>query len=90
MYFASDLADESVAFTPTALTFCQMCEYFRLFIGVYRQPDKVKLYQNLVKLYQMWKPRLERTALEEQAKLLDAKKQKLPADKKGVPLGTVL
>ena len=90
MYFASDLADESVAFTPTALTFCQTCEYYRLFIGVYRQPDKMKLYQNLVKLYGMWKPRLERTVLEEQGKLLEAKKQKLPADKKGTPLGTVL
>jgi hypothetical protein len=90
MYFASDLADENVAFTPTALTFCQTCEYYRLFIGIYRQPDKMKLYQNLVKLYGMWKPRLERTVLEEQSKLLEAKKQKLPAEKKGTPLGTVL
>jgi hypothetical protein len=88
MYFACDLADESIAFAPTALTFCQTCEYYRLFIGVFRQPDKVKLYQNLAKLYQMWKPRLERTALEEQGKLLEEKKQKLPAPKKGTPLGT--
>ena len=90
MYFASDLADENVAFTPTALTFCQNCEYYRLFIGAYRQPDKMRLYQNLVKLYGMWKPRLEKTTIEEQAKLLEAKKQKLPPDKKGTPLGTVL
>jgi hypothetical protein len=90
MYFANDLADESVAFTPTGLGFCQICEYYRLFIGVYRQPDKVKLYQNLVKLYGIWKPRLERTVLEEQGRSLEAKMQKLPADKKGSPLGTVL
>ena len=90
MYFASDLADESVAFTPTAVSFCQTCEYYRFFIGVYRQPDKMKLYQNLVKLYSIWRPRLERTVLEEQAKLLESKKQKLPADKKGTPLGTNL
>lgn len=90
MYFASDLADESVAFTPTAQSFCQTCEYYRLFIGAYRQADKIKLYQNLVKLYGMWRPRLERTVLEEQGKILEAKKQKLPADKKGIPLGTVI
>lgn len=90
MYFANDLADESIAFTPTGLSFCQICEFYRLFIGVYRQPDKVKLYQNIVKLYAVWRPRLERTVLEEQGKALEAKKQKLPADKKGTPLGTVL
>ena len=89
MYFASDLADESVAFTPAAQSFCCTCEYYRLFIGMYRRPESVRLYQNLVKLYGMWKPRLERTILEEQGKLLESKKQKLPADKKGTPLGTV-
>jgi hypothetical protein len=88
MYFASELADESLAFTPTAATFCYTCEYYRFFIGFYRQPDKMKLYQNLVKLYSIWKPRVERTVLEEQQKLLESKKQKLPADKKGTPLGT--
>jgi hypothetical protein len=90
MYFASDLADESVAFTPAAGSFCQICEYYRLFIGVYRQPEKMRLYQNLVKLYGMWKPRLERTVLEEQSKLIETKKQKLPSDKRGTPLGTNL
>lgn len=90
MYFANDLADESVAFIPAGQSFCCICEYYRLFIGVYRQPDKVKLYQNLVKLYGIWKPRLERTVLEEQGKLLESKIQKLPEDKKGKPLGTVL
>ena len=90
MYFANDLADESIAFTPAGLSFCQICEYYRLFIGVHRQPDKIKLYQNVVKLYGMWRPRLERTVLEEQGKALEAKKQKLPADKKGTPLGTGL
>ncbi len=90
MYFASDLADESVAFTPTAVSFCQICEHFSSFIGVFRPPEHMKLYQNLVKIYGIWKPRLERTVLEEQGKLLESKKQLLPPDKKGTPLGTVL
>ncbi|HEX7470925.1 MAG TPA: hypothetical protein VF437_09390, partial [Verrucomicrobiae bacterium] len=90
MYFASDLADEHVAFTPAALSFCQTCDYYRLFIGAYRRNEAVKLYQNLVKLYGMWRPRLERSILEEQGKLIDMKKQKLPPDKHGTPLGTVL
>jgi hypothetical protein len=88
MYFASDLADESMAFQPAAFTFCNSCEFYRFFIGSYRHPNKVKLYENLVKLYNIWKPRLKRTVLEEQAKILELEKQKLPADKKGVPLGT--
>ena len=90
MYFATDLADESVAFPPTAQSFCQICERYQLFIGAYRQPDSVRLYPNLVKLYGMWKPRVERTVLEEQGKVIESKKQKLPAEKKGTPLGTVL
>lgn len=89
MYFASDLADESVAFTPTAGSYCQFCENFGMFIGVFRQPEHMKLFQNLVKLYGIWKPRLERTVLEEQVKLLESKKQLLPPDKKGTPVGTV-
>jgi hypothetical protein len=88
MYFACDLADEQTAFVPTAQTFCSECEYLRWFIGVFRPKEGVKLYQNVVKLYGLWKPRLERTVLEEQSKLLDQKKKQLPADKPGNPLGT--
>ena len=47
MYFATDLADESVAFPPTAQSFCQICERYQLFIGAYRQPNSVRLYPNV-------------------------------------------
>jgi hypothetical protein len=90
MYFACELADEEVAFTPTAQTFCRNCEEFATFIGVFRQNQNMKLYQNLVKLYGMWKPRLERILLEEQSKFLEEKKKRLPPDKPGSPLGTKL
>ncbi len=89
MYFANDLADENIAFAPAGLSFCQICQYYRLFIGAHRKSE-IKLYQNIVKLYGMWKPRLDGTVLEEQGKMLEAKKQLLPADKKGTPLGTIL
>ena len=59
-----------------------------LFIGVFRQPQNVKLYQNIVILYGMWKPRLEKTVLDEQVKSIESKRQKLPPDKHGTPLGT--
>jgi hypothetical protein len=88
MYFALDLADEQAAFPPAAQTLCTICEYYRFFIGAFREDERVKLYQNLVKLYAIWKPRLERTALDEQSKILDRKKQQLPPDKTGVPIGT--
>jgi hypothetical protein len=90
MYFASDLADESVAFVPTGLSFCEVCEVCRYFIGRHRPPEYVRLYQNLVKLYGIWKPRIERTLLNEQSKLLESKMQRLPPDIKGSPLGTKL
>jgi hypothetical protein len=88
MYFASDLADEEAAFPPTAQTMCSLCERYRFFIGAFRPIEGVKLYQNLVKLYGIWRPRLEHTALEEQVKLLDQKKRQLPRDQRGKPLGT--
>ena len=90
MYFASDLADEEIAFTPTGQTFCLNCEYFAGFVGIFRQEQNVKLYQNLVKLYGLWKPRLERTVLQEQSKALDQKMKSLPADKQSRPIGTKL
>jgi len=88
MYFACDLADEQIAFTPTAQTFCGICHYHAGFIGVFRQENKIKLYQNLVKLYGIWNPRLERTVFEEQSKTLEQKMKNLPADRKGAPIGT--
>jgi hypothetical protein len=88
MYFACELADEEVAFAPIGDPFCKICEHFRFFIGVFRPDEGAKLYQNLVKVYGMWKPRLELAMLEQQTKMLDDKKKLLPADRKGKPLGT--
>lgn len=88
MYFASDLADEEAAFAPAGQTLCLICEQYRFFIGAYRPIEGVKLYQNLVKLYGIWRPRLEHTKLEEQGKVLDQKKKQLPKDQRGKPLGT--
>ncbi len=61
MYFVSGLADEEGAFTPTAASFCHCCEHLSVFIGCYRKDNGIKLYQNIVKLYAMWKPRIEET-----------------------------
>ena len=92
-YFVSDepgeaLADETVAFTPTGLGFCTQAEVFAPFIGVFRQEDKFKLYQNLTRLYSVWKPRVDLTVLEEQGKKIETLKSKLPPNKPQGALGT--
>lgn len=87
-YFTNDLADEGVAFTPTGQSFCQQCQHLSFFIGIFRQDHFPKLYQNVVKLYQLWKPRVERMVLEEQGKKIETLKSKLPPDDPRHPLGT--
>ena len=87
-YFTNDLADEGVAFIPTGQSFCQQCEVFSFFIGIFRQLNLPKLYQNTTKLYKLWKPRVERVVLEEQGKKIETLKSKLPPADPRHPMGT--
>ncbi|HEX3856095.1 MAG TPA: hypothetical protein VHY30_02225 [Verrucomicrobiae bacterium] len=87
-YFTNDLADEGIAFIPTGQSFCHQCEVLSFFIGIYRQDNIPKLYQNTTKLYQLWKPRVERVVLEEQGKKIETLKSKLPPDDPRHPMGT--
>jgi hypothetical protein len=88
MYFATDLAAEDVAFLPTGGPFCNACRHLSVFIGAYRQDNQVKLYNNIVKLYGIWKPRAELAVLQNQEQALQAQKSKLPQSKPRAPLGT--
>jgi hypothetical protein len=89
-YFENDLADEAIAFTPTGQAFCIQCEILSIYIGIFRQENNFKLYQNLAKLYAQWKPRVERTVLDEQGKVLQTLKSKLPPDERRPCIGTKL
>ena len=90
MYFANNLADETAAFPPLGATFCESCEFFSVFIGLHRHKDRMKLYVNLVKLYGIWKPRVQHSVLDEQAKLIATQKSNIPQATPQPPLGTKL
>jgi hypothetical protein len=87
MYFVNGLADERVAFTPTAQSYCLDCELLSSFIGLYRNKPGFEYYYNLVKLYQYWKTRLIRKELDQKAAEVQLQKAKLPASDPLPPLG---
>lgn len=88
MYFATDLAEEDAAFLPTGGPFCNACRHLSVFIGAYRQDNQVKLYNNIVKLYGIWKPKADMAVLQNQEQALQIQKSKLPQPKPRPPLGT--
>jgi len=88
MYFATDLAAEDVAFLPTGGPFCGACDHLAVFIGIFRPANRVKLYNNLVKLYGIWKPKAELAVLQDQENAILAQKSKFAQNKPRSVLGT--
>jgi hypothetical protein len=89
MYFTTDLADEEIAFSPAGLVFCNYCKQFQWFIGLFRSKTSAKpLYDNIVKLYEMWHPRLLTLQLDKQLQELSEKKQRLAVHAPQIPIGT--
>lgn len=78
MYFVHGLADDQIAFPPTGQSFCNQCEFFATFIGLYRNKPGFEYYRNLVTLYQSWKTRLLKRELEQRELALKMEKNKLP------------
>jgi hypothetical protein len=59
MYFTNLIADEQIAFGPCAPVFCsQMAQYFPVFV-VHRANQRSGKYPNAVKLFEIWRHRLE-------------------------------
>jgi len=75
-YFAAamtcGLADENLAFNPLSDAYCELVESLYLPLCRYRG-DNDKLYSNLIKLYRIWKSRINKEVLEGKRKELSDK-----------------
>ena len=59
MYFAYDVADESIVFSTIYPSYLEMCRTLYYNIAICSQCGKPKLYRNLQKLYCLWNKKLK-------------------------------
>lgn len=75
-YFAAamscGLADEELAFNPLSDAYCNVVEELYLMLCTLRT-DNDKLYSNVIKLYRIWKSRINKQALEGKRQEISAK-----------------
>jgi hypothetical protein len=65
----SGLADEKLAFNPLGRSYCDLVEKIYDVICLCR--DEEEYYSNIVALYQLWKPRIDKIDLEKQKQKID-------------------
>lgn len=63
-YFTTGVADESVGFSVIGRTFCSTVELNYDIIARSRSSGAVDYWENIVKLYHLWRPRLSKAELE--------------------------
>lgn len=66
----SGLANEKIAFNPLGRTFCQLVE--KLYDVIVISRDKEEYYSNLVALYKLWKPRVDKIDLMNKKEKIDS------------------
>lgn len=76
----SGLADEELAFNPLAESFCQIIE-LNYDVYCYARRHKDTLYTNTIKLYKIWKDRLESINLQKEKELIEQKMSKIEHEK---------
>jgi hypothetical protein len=81
----SGLADEKLTFNPLSDAYCDIVEEFYFVICELRG-ENGKLYSHVVKLYEVWKTRINKQKLEGQHREISEKMSKIP-DTKITPLG---
>ncbi|WP_153732548.1 DUF4760 domain-containing protein [Sporosarcina obsidiansis] len=69
--FVSGLADEELAFTPLSRIYCEYIESMYVVLCYLRKDEDHSSFENTVKLYNSWKKRLEKSALEKRRSKLD-------------------
>lgn len=69
--FVSGLADEELAFNPLARTYCSYIESLYVILCYLRRDEDHNTFEYTVKLYDLWKKRLEKTTLEKRRSKLD-------------------
>lgn len=73
----SGVADEELAFTPLAETFCATVDEFYVTICYSRMKDGSNSFSYTISLYNHWKSRLEKTHLENHRNKIDEKISKI-------------
>jgi hypothetical protein len=69
--FVNGLADEELAFNPLAQYYCQMVEELYPTLCYMRDDSNVTLYSNIIRLYKIWKGRLNKIDLEKKRSKID-------------------
>jgi hypothetical protein len=77
MFFVNGIADETVAFRETGVTFCRSIALSMPAIVAYRERQGVR-FESTVKLYEIWQTRLEKEALLKSKASIDSALQAKP------------
>jgi len=88
-YFTTGVADECVGFSVIGRTYCSAVELNYDMIALSRRSGAIDYWENIVKLYLLWRPRLSKAELklaknEMEKKISSLQQSKVP------PIGTVL
>jgi hypothetical protein len=75
--FISGLADEELAFIPLSRLYCEYIEQLYVVLCYLRRDEDQNSFEYTVKLYNMWKKRLEKMKLEKKKSKLDEEISKI-------------
>lgn len=77
----SGLADEELAFNPLAQPFCEVVEKLYIPLCYTRREEGTTSFSNTVKLYNIWKKRLQKANLERKKSKLDEQISKIEEER---------
>lgn len=86
-YFCTGVADEKVGFSVIGRTYCSAIELDYDLISLSRDSGAVDYWENIVKLYKLWRPRLSKAELEFEKSQMDKKISSLQQNSIA-PIGT--
>lgn len=87
VYFIKEVADEEIAFSSVGISFTHTVESLYFDIAGCRRDDDSKYFQNIIKLYKLWKNRIKQEEMQKTHKELAEQIKKL--DSKPIkPIGT--
>lgn len=87
--FIEKIADEEIAYNSEFLKFYQFCNLASVEVIKTREkrPNETKIYENVIKLYAIWKERNEKLIISNQVSSLLSRSREIK-DKKIKPIGT--
>jgi hypothetical protein len=77
----SGLADEELAFNPLSTIYCDITERLYPLICEFRKEGNTKMFSNIVKLYGIWKDRVEKIDLESKRSDIESRLSKFTEER---------